>query len=307
MIADNQIQYIYHQHIDKVKWDNCIRQTPNGLIYAYSYYLDAMAKNWDALVLNDYEAVMPLVWNSKFGFSYLYQPAFTASLGLFGKYLNEELLSGFLKVIPGKFKLIEISLNSGNAFQNNTPGFSLRSNYILNLNKPYAELSKEYRENHLRNINKALQAGCTIRKNIPVNLIIELNRKLLKSINPVKEEDYINFSKLFELLKKANNAESYGVIDVNQQLVASAVFFYSHNRAYYILVGNTNDGKNLGASQALIDAFIKENAGKEIILDFEGSDIESLAFFYAGFGAVKEVYPALRINKLPLFIRWMKN
>lgn len=307
MNADNQIQYLNHEHIDKARWDDCIRQSPNGLIYAYSYYLDAMAKNWDALVLNDYDAVMPLVWNSKFGFSYLYQPAFTASLGVFGKKLNQELISNFIKTIPEKFKLIEISLNSGNTFRENSPDLSLRRNYILNLNNSYTEIAKDYRENHQRNINKALQAGCSIRKNIPLNLIIELNRELLKSINPVKEEYYNNFSKLFELLKKENNAESYGVIDANQQLVASSVFFYSHKRAYYILVGNSIEGKNLGASHALIDAFIKENAGKEIILDFEGSDIESLAFFYAGFGAVEELYPAIRMNKLPWYIQWMKR
>lgn len=307
MIARNQIQYISHQNIDKVKWDECIRQASNGLIYAYSYYLDTMAENWDALVLNDYEAVMPLTWNSKFGFSYVYQPAFTASLGVFGKKLNAELVSVFINAIPGKFKLIEISLNNGNVFQNNPPEYSLRTNYILSLNKPYAEIAEGYRENHQRNINKALQAGCSFGKNIPVNLIIDLNRELLKTISPIKEADYNSFSKLYELLKKENKAESYGVIDVNQQLVASAVFFYSHNRAYYILVGNTYEGKNIGASHALIDAFIKENAGKDLILDFEGSDIESLAFFYAGFGASEELYPALRINKLPWYIRWIKN
>lgn len=307
MNAGNQIHYVSHQHIDKVKWDDCIRQAPNGLIYAYSCYLDAMAKQWDALVLNEYETVMPLTWNSKYGFSYLYQPAFTASLGVFGKNLNEELISNFIKSIPEKFKLIEISLNSGNAFLNNLPKFFTRSNYVLNLNKPYTELAEAYRENHQRNINKALQAGCTVRKDIPVNLIIELNQEFLKTISPIKDADYNNFKNLYELLAKENMSESYGVIDDNQQLVASSVFFYSHKRAYYILVGNTREGKNIGASHALIDAFIKNNAGKYLILDFEGSDIESLAFFYAGFGAKEELYPALRINKLPWFIRWMKN
>ncbi len=307
MTADNQIKYISHQHIDKVRWDDCIRQAPNGLIYAFSYYLDTMAKNWDALVLNDYEVVMPLTWNSKYGFSYLYQPGFTASLGVFGKNLNEELVFGFIKAIPEKFKLIEISLNSGNFIPGNQPYFSTRTNYILDLNKPFTDLANAYRENHQRNIKKALQAGCTIRKNIPVNLVIEMNQELLKTISPVKTEDYNNFKKLYDLLAKENNAETFGVIDADQHLVAAAVFFYSHNRAYYILAGNTTEGKNLGASHALLDSFIKENADKDLILDFEGSYIESLAFFYTGFGPKAESYPALRTNKLPWYIRWMKG
>jgi hypothetical protein len=277
------------------------------MIYGFSFYLDTMAKKWDALILNDYEAVMPLTWNNKFSFSYLYQPAFTASLGVFGKNLSAELISDFIKAIPRKFKLIEISMNSGNFFGNLPPGFFSRSNYVLNLNKPYVELAHAFRENHQRNISKAFHAVCTLRKSIPVNLVIELNQAFLKTISPVKGEDYNNFTNLYALLASENKAESYGIIDNNQQLVASAVFFYSHKKAYYILVGNTKEGKNLGASHALIDAFIKENAGKDLLLDFEGSDIESLAFFYAGFGAKEEIYPALKINKLPWYIRWMKN
>ncbi len=41
------------------------------------------AGQWDALVLDDYQAVMPLTWRSKFGIRYLYQPAFTQQTGIF--------------------------------------------------------------------------------------------------------------------------------------------------------------------------------------------------------------------------------
>ena len=46
------IQYLTHEQIDKTKWDNCIHTADNGLIYAYSFYLDAMSKQWDALVFH---------------------------------------------------------------------------------------------------------------------------------------------------------------------------------------------------------------------------------------------------------------
>jgi len=85
------------------------------------------------------------------------------------------------------------------------------------------------------------------------------------------------------------------------------VFFYSHDRAYYILVGNHPEGRNLGASHGLIDAFIKDHAGKKLVFDFEGSDIEGLAQFYRGFGAVEEKYPAIRLNRLPWWMRWLKR
>jgi hypothetical protein len=97
------------------------------------------------------------------------------------------------------------------------------------------------------------------------------------------------------------------VVNKSNQLLASSVFFFDQKKAYYILAGNHPDGKSVGASHALIDAFIKDHAGQNLTLDFEGSDISSLAFFYSGFGAKEELYPALKINRLPFYLRWMKR
>jgi hypothetical protein len=306
MTTRDQIKYLQHKEIDKAKWDACIKNAPNGIIYAYSFYLDCLARHWDALVLGDYEAVMPLTWNKKYGFYYLYQPAFTASLGVFGKNLTKEIIDHFLSMIPSKFKLIEISLNSGNIIGDPKSFLLLRSNYILNLNRSYEEIYKVYRDNHKRNISKALQLGCSVSKEIAVEEIIQLNKEQMQHVDGTKPGDYPNFKKLYEFLKNKEQAKTYAIVNSTNKVLASAVFFFSHNRAYYIIVGNHPDGKTIGASHALIDAFIKDHAGQNLILDFEGSDIRNLAFFYSGFGATEESYPALKINRLPFYVKWMK-
>jgi hypothetical protein len=89
-------------------------------------------------------------------------------------------------------------------------------------------------------------------------------------------------------------------------IISSCVFFFSHNRAYYILVGNSPESKANGSSHALVDSFIRDHAGKQMILDFEGSDIPGLIAFYTGFGAVNEPYPFLKMNRLPFYLRWMR-
>ena len=301
------IKYLRHQEVDKSKWDICIDKADNDLIYAYSFYLDHMAKHWDALVLNDYEAVMPLTWNKKFGFYYLYQPFLTAQLGVFGKKNTEEQIDNFINAIPNSFRLIEISLNSGNIFSVPT-GFSVhQSNYVLDLNRQYEELYKNYRENIQRNIKKAFKSGCTIQKDFDVEKVTQLALQQMKRFSKESGENVDRFCKLYEYLHSRQMATTYGVYSARQELLASCVFFFSHNRAYYILVGNNPSGKMIGASHALIDAFIKDNAGKNMILDFEGSDIPSLAFFYSSFGAAHEIYPALKINKLPFYLKWMKR
>ena len=82
------IRYLPYNDIDKKKWDACIAAADNGLVYAGSMYLDAMAQNWDALILDDYKAVMPLTWKKKYSIHYLYQPFFTSCLGVFGKNIS---------------------------------------------------------------------------------------------------------------------------------------------------------------------------------------------------------------------------
>ncbi len=305
-----EISYLTYQQIDKKKWDACIDKAPNDLIYAYSFYLDTMAKNWDALVLHsdeDYEVVMPLTWNKKYSIHYLYQPAFTACLGVFGKAVTSKTVATFLKAIPVKFKYWDIYFNPGNLFK--LPEFSLyeRMNYVLKLNDSYENLYKKYRDNIKRNIKKSEKLQLSINKNIAVTEVIKLAKEQSNNFSTLTDTDFTQFKKLFGLLYQAEKATCYGVYAKDKELLASAVFFYSHKRAYYIMAGNHPNGKTLGASHALINAFIKDHAGQNLLLDFEGSDIPSLAFFYSSFGATAEKYSALKLNRLPGVLRWLKK
>lgn len=301
------IHYLKYKEIDQQKWNTCMDTADNGLIYAYSWYLDAMAKNWDALVLNDYDAVMPLTWNRKYGVHYLYQPFFTACLGIFGKKITATIVNEFLKAVPSRFNYWDIYLNHGNFFS--IPGFPLyeRINYVLPLDDSYEHLSGRYRDNIKRNIKKAIQLGCTVKKDLPVADVIVLARAQSASFSPVTSEDFERFKGLYQLLNLQKKATTYGIYTSTNELVASCVFFFSHNRAYYILVGNHPNGKTIGASHALIDAFIKDHAGQNLLLDFEGSDIRNVAFFYNSFGAREEKYAGIKLNKLPRLLKFLKK
>ena len=78
------ISFCKHNNIDFKKWDDCISNSINRKIYSFSWYLDIVAnKSWDALILDDYKAVMPLPYRRKLGKEYIYMPYFTQSLGVF--------------------------------------------------------------------------------------------------------------------------------------------------------------------------------------------------------------------------------
>jgi hypothetical protein len=307
MKGKHEIQWLKSRSIDRVKWDRCIEHSDNGLLYATSVYLDHMSSNWDALVLNDYEAVMPLTWKRKYGIHYLYQPFLTAQLGVFGKNINAELVASFLNAVPGKFKYWDIYLNYGNNIH--VPGFTLyeRMNFILDLGHSYDELRADYSENTRRNIRKSEQAGCILKKDFPVNQVMDAAKEQMKRYDKPLSSDFGRFHELFKALQQRNMATTYGIFSGDNKLLASAVFFYSTKRAYYILVGNDPAGKSLGASHALIDGFIKEHAGKKMLLDFEGSDIQNLGLFYKSFGARNENFAGLKINRLPPLLKWLKK
>ena len=301
------IQYLPHNQIDKTKWDACIGRAPNGLIYAYAAYLDAMAKNWDALVWGDYKAVMPLPWNKKWGFYYLYQPFLCASLGVFGEEVTASLLKDFLQAVPHRFKLWDMYFNYGNFFP--VPGHELyqRISHVLDLHAPYETLYENFRTSYKTLLKRFDRIGCTIKKNIEIEEVLQLTRIKLVPVANVKEDDYDHFSKLYKTLAAAGKGINYGVYSPQGELLASGVFLFSHNRAYYIVAGNHADGRTVGASHQVINTFIREHAGSNLLLDFEGSDVHNIAFFFKSFGATEEKYPGIFYNRLPPLLRWLKN
>jgi hypothetical protein len=299
--------YIKNKEIDRVKWDECISRSPNGLIYAYSFYLDAMSHHWDALILNDYEAVMPLTWNRKMGIAYLYQPFFSASLGIFGNNITATLVKYFLDNIPEKYKYWDIYLNHGNLFKVTGFEFIERTNYVLPLSQRFDKISKLFSQNHKRNIAKAERIGLHLEKNIDVKKIIQLAKIQSRNFSPVNDTDYNNFNKLYKLLYSKDKARNYCVFNTAGQLLSACILFLSHKRIYYILAANHQESKSSGSSHFLINELVKEFAGQDVLFDFEGSDIKSIAKFYAGFGAVEEKYPALKLNKLPAVLKLFKK
>ena len=307
MVINQTINYLARKDINEAKWDQCIDNAGNGIIYAYSFYLDHMAQQWDALVLNDYQTVMPLTWNKKYGTYYLFQPFLCAQLGVFGNNINKDVFSSFLKSIPKKFRYWDISLNRANLFILDNSFLHERNNFILSLNKPYEELYSEYRENTKRNINKSKQVGCYLKKDFNAEKVIQLAIQQKLNYTTTHAAEFDKFYNLYLFLHNRNQAITYGIFSAQHELLASCIFFFSHSRAYYILVGNHADAKKTGASHALIDGFIKEHSGTTMILDFEGSDIRNLAFFYSGFGATEEKYAALKLNRLPWFGKWFKK
>ena len=60
-----KIYYLKNKDIDLDKWNECIKNSFNGIVYAYSWYLDIVNEEWEALVDENYTRVMPLTFANK--------------------------------------------------------------------------------------------------------------------------------------------------------------------------------------------------------------------------------------------------
>lgn len=278
------IKYVKRKDLDIAKYNACIKNSLQSRVYGFSWYLDIVADNWDALVLDDYTAVMPIPWKSKFGLKYITQPYFCQQLGVFSKkVIDENEIKLFLKKIPYKYLKINLQLNSNNYLATKKK----KINYILYLKSTYKELFLNFNSNRKRDLKKAQQLNLIFKTDIAPKEF--LNFYLSNDNNYLK---YKNILKVVEKFTDSNveNIKYYGIRNRNNNLIAGLLLLDNGKRITYLIPVSSVEAKKNGAATLLLSEIIKKYSKTNYVLDFEGSMIEGVASFYKSFGAEKEVY-----------------
>ncbi len=296
------IAYITNKNIEKTKWDRCIINAGNGLIYAHSFFLDAMNVNWDAFVLNDYETVMPLVWKKKYGIQYAYQPFFIGSLGIFGN-VSDETINQLLCAIPNQFKYVDIDFKENliNPEKINLENSQLkkRTNFLLDLNKKYDGIQYQYKRLAGRMIKKAVENKIEIIRNcVPGEVIDFYKRNYQTEHKEITSLDYNRILGASNAAFKNGNAATY-LAKKNEETVASYMVLKDEKFVYSLIGGSNSQGKDCGAFYFLTDAAIKDHADTQRVFRFEGSDKHGIAFFNSQFNPAQVEYYHLKLNRLP--------
>jgi len=283
------IKYVKRESIDIKKYNICIGQSKNTRIYAFSWYLDLVADNWDALILDDYKAVMPLPWRSKYFIKYIYTPCWAQQLGVFSSCkISEELIHKFIEKIPKKFKKITINFNTDNQILGKNT--LERANYILPLNKPYQELFREYK--YVRRRGKKLldKSKIVITNTSNYKEIISLFKSQKQLEVNLKISDYDKLESLLAFLKQLKKVDIIVAKNPKKELLGGAFFIKDNKRITYLFSSISQEGRNEQVMTYVIDNLIEKYANSNLILDFEGSMIPGIAFFFRSFGAKKEFY-----------------
>ncbi|MEJ7626076.1 MAG: GNAT family N-acetyltransferase [Ferruginibacter sp.] len=304
------VVFIPYKKIDKKKWDTCIENSLNSLLYARSFYLDKMAVNWDGLVLDDYEAVMPLTWKKKLQISYLYQPAFIQQGGVFSeKKITPEILRSFVDVTQQHFDFAEITFNYANPCSDfhKKARVSLRTNYIVELDKTYEELYENYDPSFTKSLRRLKKLQLQYEHSHDFTSIIQLYSNLYSKRLPYfTKVDFSNFEKICVELSASEKVITRLAYDQENELLAAAVLLNDGKRLYNIISCITPAGKKREANYFLYDKIICEFAGTGLILDMEGSDVKGIADFYMKLNPQVQPYPFVRYNELHPFIKLFK-
>ena len=281
------IQYVSRKLLDEKKYDFCIENSIQSRVYAFSWYLDIVADHWDVLVLNDYEALMPLPWKQKLGLKYITQPYFCQQLGIFSlTTISEETQLEFIKKIPSKFLKVSLALNSQNAIISEK---NSRKNLFLLLLNSHEALFKNFSKGRKHAI-KVAEKNQLIVAETSIQSLIDIQKKLHQY--EFSEE---KLEKLSKQLLQQQKGKVLGIFK-DDVLLGGALFVFSKNRVVYLFSAFTYQGREYQAASFLINYQIKNNENSYFIFDFEGGNIPNIGKFYRSFGAEEECFCVYKRN-----------
>ena len=294
-----KIWHLRHSEIDLQKWNSCVQNACNALVYAESWYLDIVSPHWEALVADDYEYVMPLPVKRKYGISFLVQPPLTQQLGVFSHHkIDENIVAQFIQKIP--YRSYHLNLNEQNPSSKGTK----HPNFTLNLNSDYNTIFDAYSTNTKRNIKKAQQTNMYVSENVDIDSFLNF---YFSAIDNHAKPDKTLTTDVVKTGFLKEKLYTFGAFTAENELISVLCLLRSGKRLVYLLAASNLEGKERAAMSFIVNKVVQNFAGSDSILDFEGSKVEGIARFYQGFGAEATYYQQIRKNSVIQFMNLIKK
>jgi hypothetical protein len=265
-----------------------------------------MAPGWQALVDDDYDSVFPIPGFIRFGIQYIATPVFLQQLGAFSPDKPaSEAIGEFLDYMPDFFKLIDVCV--GQKIKNDRYKVTEKTNFILDLSKPYETISDKFSNHCKRNIESSIKKKPELVSDITPDEIINLfllNKG--KEITGIKIRDYQRLKNLMNFCIKNKKGRILGVRATRKKLIFGIFLVEIRGSKTMLLVVNTPQSRERRIGYFVVNELIKNYSSTRTILDFAGSSIPSVASFMESFGCVKVPYYRIYRNKLFWPVRMFK-
>lgn len=300
------IKYVKNSDINYYRWDKCISISLNGLIYGYSWYLNTVCNTWDALIEEDYSAVMPLPLSKRYGIERIKTPCFINQLGIFSPdLLSSEKINEFLQKIPSQFKYIDLNINKFNIPDSKKITISEKSHFELDLIKNYDKIRKNYSESLKNKLIVSEKNKLSVIKGIQPSDFIDIIETQPSMY--CQNEDHLKLIRmLVSTSLKYRFGEIYGVYDRFNTLVSTAFFLWSHNKSILLYALTKPEKSTEFAFHYLIDRYLYNYSGRYITLSFDFSLNKEMFEAYKDFGAIESKFHNIKKYRIP-FLSFFKK
>ncbi|GAB0157907.1 hypothetical protein CHRYSEOSP005_31990 [Chryseobacterium sp. Alg-005] len=289
----------YHE-IDFNKYSECLESSEQRKYSASKDFLDITSgKQWEILVYNDYEAVMPVPYVWKFGIKIVHNPKLCQQLGVFSKTDNLQINDLFLSFFEKKYNIWYYAFNNVNTF---TTSLQQRKNFLI-LPESYEIVRQRYSPKRKRKLR--LDEDVIEKSEIRDVRLEEIWGFIVESMIGAKDDkDKKAFLQLFMDFEKAGYLKVTAFFYDNRVINAIAVY---HDEKTVVLLGtfNNKDFIKLSGSSVIIDYVISKNI-EHRIFDFEGSEVPAIEEFFRGFRPELVMYPVVSNSKKQVIKKILK-
>ena len=254
--------------IDKNKWNGTIHYGINGNIFGYYWFLKAVIGEWDAIVEEDYESVMP-VFTKPLN---VYQYNLLRELGPYSvNPLTSQRVSMMLDLFRKTNQSSQYPIHSHvSKDQLETFNFSHKYKAVLAGGTFYEKLSKTYSDQLTHNLNIEGYESVKVSSGIkPETLVSLLN------------ENEMHKNALMRLMYNAMHRGigfSSAIEDKISGKILAASFFMNSNSTFYEILSYSKGGKEY--RHLIFDLLLRNNSGSPLRFEsfFNVDDLHEMGF-----------------------------
>ncbi len=237
------------------------------------------------------------------------QPFFCQYLGLFSASpLSKDVTDSFLRALDRHFRYI----SSYSFHPDNTPLLpELLSAYPnfhpqplhthwLSLNQPYSAIKDNYSQDRKKNLKRANKVNWKITEQKDIVPLINLfrNYHAQRIQGGVSEKAYELLKSLYTELQERGLAKVL-YAGSESETHAGVMLVEEGNKVIYLFNAADPTGRKQNARTYLLDQYLRDNADRERVFDFESPYVPGIADYYRSFGADEKEFYSIRKNRLP--------
>jgi hypothetical protein len=300
--------------IDEGRYNSFVSTSPQGTIFATTWWLDAVAPNHYRILYvqngDEIQAAWPIVFkHSKLVGLRIFHPPLSPWLGVLyrprsSKLVNqlskEKALSTQLIRQLAKFASLDVRFHRNFTYWSpfywqgftQTTGYT----YVIDDLSDIDAIWNGLRQNIRTDVKKATKQGVVVEVIDDINRFWEVHRlTFLRQQKPVPYS--IDLVRRIDAACRSRGARRIFVgRDQQGDIHAAAYIVWDNRSAYYLMGGSDPEKRSSGATSLVLWKTIQFAATVANAFDFEGSMIESVERFFRAFGATP--YPCSRISKV---------